>query len=462
MISSELDILETTLRDGNYVVDFQFTARDTGWLAGRLEACGMNFIEIGHGLGIGASQVGAAAAASDAEYIVAAKAAVDRAKIGMFAIPGIAEVDDISAAADLGLDFLRVGADLDRIDSMMPFVERARKHDLFVCTNFMKSYTLHAEDFAQNCLRAEEFGTQMNYIVDSAGGMLPHEVRRYFEAVSEATSVPFGFHGHDNIRLAIANALVAIECGAKLVDSTLFGVGRGSGNTATEIIVALAKREYGIWEDKDELELIHLAESEAAPLLKHRHQETISGSLGLAKVHSMYAGDILEWARAHQLDPHELIARVGEIDRTGIDEETLKNASLKTRAEKCETAGSEGLLSMPKTTGVSDTVRASEILAAKRGVTCILWLLGGGGKTTIEVIDGVDGVDVRVSGNPRPALEAASRPGSRVYALPGCGEAISELQAWTHLRIESAARFDRDSQGDLDDDERKRNRYRGD
>ncbi len=76
MISSELDILETTLRDGNYVVDFQFTARDTGWLAGKLEACGMNYIEIGHGLGIGASQVYASAAASDAEYIVAAKAAV--------------------------------------------------------------------------------------------------------------------------------------------------------------------------------------------------------------------------------------------------------------------------------------------------------------------------------------------------------------------------------------------------
>ena len=66
MISSELDILETTLRDGNYVVDFQFTARDTGWLAGKLEACGMNYIEIGHGLGIGASQVHATAAASDA------------------------------------------------------------------------------------------------------------------------------------------------------------------------------------------------------------------------------------------------------------------------------------------------------------------------------------------------------------------------------------------------------------
>ena len=172
MISSELDILETTLRDGNYVVDFQFTARDTGWLAGKLEACGMNYIEIGHGLGIGASQVYASAAASDAEYIVAAKAAVSRAKIGMFAIPGLVKIDDIAAAADLGLDFLRVGADLERIDSMAPFVERARKHDMFVCTNFMKSYTLPADEFAQCCRRAEEFGSQMNYVVDSAGGML--------------------------------------------------------------------------------------------------------------------------------------------------------------------------------------------------------------------------------------------------------------------------------------------------
>ena len=360
----------------------------------------------------------------------------------MFAIPGIARIDDVSAAADLGLDFLRIGADLDRLDSMMPFVERARKHGMFVCTNFMKSYTLPADEFAQNCLRAEEFGTQMNYVVDSAGGMLPHEARRYFEAVAEVTSVPFGFHGHDNLRLAIANSLVAIDCGVKLVDSTLFGVGRGSGNTATEIIVALVKREYGVWDDKDELELMHLAETEAAPLLRHRHQETISGSLGLAKVHSMYVDDILDWARSHQLDPHELIARVGEINRTRVDDEILKHASLKTRGAKDGPAGSGGLLSMPRVTGVLDTVRAAENLAAKRGVTCTLWLLGGGGDTRAEVVDGDDGVDVRVLGNPRPAIDAASRPSSRICALPTCSETVSELRNWTLLRVESAAGFD--------------------
>ncbi len=438
MISSELDILETTLRDGNYVVDFQFTARDTGWLAGKLEACGMNYIEIGHGLGIGASQVYSSAAASDAEYIVAAKAAVSRAKIGMFAIPGLVKIDDISAAADLGLDFLRVGADLERIDSMASFVERARKHDMFVCTNFMKSYTLPADEFAQCCRRAEEFGSQMNYVVDSAGGMLPHEVRRYFEAVADATSVPFGFHGHDNIRLAIANSLVAMDCGAKLIDSTLFGVGRGSGNTATEIIVALGKREYGIWSEKNELELIHLAESEAAPLLRHRHQELISGSLGLAKVHSMYLDDILEWASSHQLDPHALIAEVGAINRTRVDEEILKNASLRTPGEIASPVTPEGLLTLPDTTEAPDTVRAAENLAAKRGVTCTLWIVGGGGDTQVEVVDDIDRVDVRIVGNPRPAIDAVSGAVTQIRILSSCGETVSEVRSWTSLRVESA------------------------
>ncbi|MBW2715454.1 MAG: 4-hydroxy-2-oxovalerate aldolase [Deltaproteobacteria bacterium] len=438
MISSRLDILETTLRDGNYVVDFQFTARDAGWLAGRLEACGMNYIEIGHGLGIGASEAYAPAAASDAEYIVAAKAAVSRAKIGMFAIPGIVKLDDLSAVADLGLDFLRVGADLERIDSMAPFIDRARKLGMFVCTNFMKSYTLPADEFAQCCLRAEEFGTQMNYVVDSAGGMLPHEVRRYFEAVADATSVPFGFHGHDNIKLAIANALVAMECGARLIDSTLFGVGRGSGNTATEIIVALGKREYGIWSDKDELELIRLAESEAAPLLRHRHQELISGSLGLAKVHSMYIDEILAWASSHKLDPHALIAEVGAIDRTRVDEAILKRASLNTPGEKTAQATPEGLLTLPDVSDAPEAVRAAEVLAAKRGVTCTLWIVGGGGDGQVEIVDDVDRVDVHISGNARLAIEAATRDATRIRVLSGRGEEISAVRSWTSLPVESA------------------------
>ena len=45
------DILEVTLRDGSYLIDFQFTAEDTANIASALENVGFRWIEVGHGLG---------------------------------------------------------------------------------------------------------------------------------------------------------------------------------------------------------------------------------------------------------------------------------------------------------------------------------------------------------------------------------------------------------------------------
>ena len=85
MISADVEILETTLRDGNYVVDFQLTSEDTARLARELERCGMRWIEVGHGLGLGASAIHGKAAARDDEYIRAACEAVQSAKVGVAA-----------------------------------------------------------------------------------------------------------------------------------------------------------------------------------------------------------------------------------------------------------------------------------------------------------------------------------------------------------------------------------------
>ena len=49
-----MKLLDTTLRDGSYVIDFQFTAEDTSSLVVRLEETGFEFIEVGHGIGLGA------------------------------------------------------------------------------------------------------------------------------------------------------------------------------------------------------------------------------------------------------------------------------------------------------------------------------------------------------------------------------------------------------------------------
>lgn len=102
-------ILECTLRDGSYVIDFQFNVDDTFRIAHRLDELGFPYIEVGHGIGLGASERGmGVAAATDEEYMMAARDAVTRGKWGMFCIPGIAKLSHLDLAAQYGMGFVRV------------------------------------------------------------------------------------------------------------------------------------------------------------------------------------------------------------------------------------------------------------------------------------------------------------------------------------------------------------------
>ena len=76
-----------------------------------------------------------------------------------------------------------------------------------------------------------EFGHQMDfvYLVDSYGAAYPSQVKAAVSALAEH-GVRVGFHGHNNLELALANTLEAIEAGAVIVDSTVTGMGRGAGN----------------------------------------------------------------------------------------------------------------------------------------------------------------------------------------------------------------------------------------
>ena len=73
-------------------------------------------------------------------------------------------------------------------------------------------------------------------MVDSFGGVYPEDVREIFALVRSKVDIPIGFHGHNNLELALVNTLTAIECGAEFVDATITGMGRGAGNLKTELL----------------------------------------------------------------------------------------------------------------------------------------------------------------------------------------------------------------------------------
>ncbi|HYR58582.1 MAG TPA: hypothetical protein VEO95_08140, partial [Chthoniobacteraceae bacterium] len=222
-----IEILECTLRDGSYPISYQFTAEDTAVIAAGLEQAGFRRIEIGHGLGLGASlpHIGVAAA-TDEEYLAAAAGVLSKAKFGAFFIPGIGNESHLEMAAKAGMGFVRIGTEVTETERAEHFIKRAKDLGMEVSANPMKSYAVPLDEFVRRAVQLDQWGADCIAIVDSAGGMLPADVAECTRRLRENVGAAIGFHGHNNFQLAIANVLAAIEAGATIVDTSLRGLGR--------------------------------------------------------------------------------------------------------------------------------------------------------------------------------------------------------------------------------------------
>ena len=85
--------------------------------------------------------------------------------------------------------------------------------------------------------RAGESPVRAVSVVDSYGNLVPGQVRALVEHYQEVTGKAVGFHGHNNLQLALAKSLAAVEAGATYVDASLAGMGRGAGNTPLELLL---------------------------------------------------------------------------------------------------------------------------------------------------------------------------------------------------------------------------------
>jgi 4-hydroxy-2-oxovalerate aldolase len=321
------DILEVTLRDGSYLIDFQFTAEDTANIAAALESVGFRWIEVGHGLGLNASQSGkGTAAATDEEYLDAASHALQRAKWGMFFIPGIGREEDLRLAAKYGMSFVRVGTNVTEAAQAEPYIALAKDLGFIVSYNAMKSYAASPAEFGKIVAEVHAWGADIACLVDSAGSMDPDAVAAYFRAAKGESSSPLGFHGHDNLSLAMANTLRAIEEGAVLVDSSLQGMGRSAGNTVTEVLVAILQRR-GLLSHIDLKASMDVGQGLIQPLLGKRGVDPMAVTSGLAKFHSSFTSKVQRYANKHQIDVRDLIVRLCEEDQVSAPDDLLERLS---------------------------------------------------------------------------------------------------------------------------------------
>jgi len=329
----KIKILDTTLRDGSYAINFSFTSADTEVICKKLDEAGLEYIEIGHGSGLNASNLGyGKTAQTDEEYMITAKESVSKAKYGMFCIPGIARLEDLDLASRHNMGFIRIGTDVNKVEKSEDFVKKAKKHGMLVAANYMKSYALPPEKFAEKVKLSEKFGADIVYIVDSAGGMFSENIIEYFKAIRKVSNIPIGFHGHDNLGLAISNCLTAADIGIDIIDSSLQGLGRSSGNACTEMLI-LALMKKGIDVGIDFHKVLDIGQTYVQPLINVKGKMSLDIISGYADFHSSYMHHIMKCSIKYNVDPINLIIEYSKVDKVEMDMVELEKIAQKLKQE---------------------------------------------------------------------------------------------------------------------------------
>jgi 4-hydroxy 2-oxovalerate aldolase len=310
-------ILDCTLRDGSYAVQQQFTAADTARICAALESCGISHIEVGHGVGLGASgERFGVAAASDRDYIAAAAGALSKARFGAFYVPGVGSTDLLDMARDLGMHFVRIGTNVSEYGASRSHIEHARKIGLDVSYNAMKSYLATPPELLAAMRETVSWGAQAVYVVDSAGHMLPQQVKTYIEPLAQQLGVPVGFHGHNNLMMANANCLAAWEAGATSFDGTLQGLGRSGGNAQSEILALIFER-MNVATGINTRKMLEIGEQMIRPLMGSADGGATSLNIviGMAGFHSSHLDRVKAAAERHDVELKDLILSVSERDQ---------------------------------------------------------------------------------------------------------------------------------------------------
>jgi 4-hydroxy 2-oxovalerate aldolase len=151
------------------------------------------------------------------------------------------------------LSLIRITADSDNFDMTKDIVDYFKALDVKVSINLVRSSKYSDEECSEYCSRASALGADIFYIADSNGHFLPHQVKRLITTLKNSSSaIEIGFHAHNNLGLAIINAIEAMQAGVDIIDSSLLGYGKGAGNLQTELFPVVRGRVEKI-ENIDEI-----------------------------------------------------------------------------------------------------------------------------------------------------------------------------------------------------------------
>jgi 2-isopropylmalate synthase len=242
-MTNQIEIYDTTLRDGTQGEGVNFSVDDKCRLVVELDALGVDIIE-GGWPGSNPRDIAFFERVRDLKLDQAAIAAFGstrRRNLSCRDDPGIqsllaAETSVITIFGKSWVlhvtDALRVDLDenLAIIEDSVRYLSERVPFVIYDAEHFFDGYRSDPE-YALATLRAAAAGKPHRIVLcDTNGGSLPGDVARITQAVIKEIKVPLGIHCHNDGELAVANTLAAVAAGATHVQGTMNGYGERCGN----------------------------------------------------------------------------------------------------------------------------------------------------------------------------------------------------------------------------------------
>lgn len=264
---TSLKILDVTLRDGGYQTQFHFNKKQLYFLLDSVEKAGFEYIEIGYRNGSlhPIQNIGSTGLCSN-EYLLQCSKHLDQCKMAVMVHPHNINSQDIINLQLYGVKLVRICVAQGTIDNALPIINQCIDLGLEISINFTRMSRYSQDEMDRSIEQVIKLPVNIIYFADSNGSMLPNQISKIYQRYCQSTNIAFGFHAHDNLGMAQANSIAAINAGARYIDVSFAGLGKGIGNLKTEYFVAylhaIKNKKYDLNVVRHAANIIHRLKNE--------------------------------------------------------------------------------------------------------------------------------------------------------------------------------------------------------